>query len=53
MRFYSGVDAHGDVTHHDVALAEIPPDAPANGAVKETWSLMPRRVGLEDPARRP
>jgi len=46
MRFYSGLDAHGDVTHHDVALAEIPPDAPANGAAAETWSLMPRRVGV-------
>ena len=24
MRFYSGLDAHGDVTHHDLALAEVP-----------------------------
>ncbi len=24
MRFYSGLDANGDVTHHDLALAEIP-----------------------------
>jgi catechol 2,3-dioxygenase len=44
MRFYSGVDARGGVTHHDLALAEVPKDAPrdANG----TWSLMPSRVGL-------
>ena len=46
MRFYSGLDAHGDVTHHDVALAEIPADAGDNGASPETWSLMPRRVGV-------
>src|SRR5258706_2864966 len=26
MRFYSGVDPHGDVTHHDLALAEVPAD---------------------------
>ncbi len=25
MRFYSGVDAQGGVTHHDLALAELPP----------------------------
>src|SRR2546430_1633761 len=24
MRFYSGLDAHGGVTHHDLALAEVP-----------------------------
>jgi catechol 2,3-dioxygenase len=46
MRFYSGLDAHGDVTHHDLALAEVPadqaPGAPADGP----WNLMPRRVGL-------
>ena len=24
MRFYSGVDAHGGLTHHDLALAEVP-----------------------------
>jgi len=44
MRFYSGVDAHGDVTHHDLALAEVPADHAAGSA--ETWNLMPRRVGL-------
>ncbi|HEV8617735.1 MAG TPA: VOC family protein [Methylomirabilota bacterium] len=46
MRFYSGVDAAGGVTHHDVALAEIPAGAGGNGASSETWSLMPRRVGI-------
>ena len=44
MRFYSGLDAHGDVTHHDLALAEIP--AGADGAPPETWDLMPRRTGV-------
>ncbi len=42
MRFYSGVDADGGVTHHDLALAEAPPQ---NGAA-ESWSMQPRRVGL-------
>jgi catechol 2,3-dioxygenase len=44
MRFYSGVDAHGDVTHHDLALAEVPADAPPDE--RTTWSLMPARVGI-------
>jgi catechol 2,3-dioxygenase len=44
MRFYSGLDAHGDVTHHDLALAEVP--AAADGAPPETWDLMPRRPGI-------
>ena len=44
MRFYSGVDARGDVTHHDLALAEIP--AGAADAPPETWDLMPRRTGI-------
>ncbi len=44
MRFYSGLDAHGDVTHHDLALAELP--AAADGAPAETWDLMPRRPGI-------
>src|SRR5262249_45690570 len=39
MRFYSGVDAEGRVTHHDVALAEI---APADGTgAPAPWSLSP------------
>jgi len=44
MRFYSGLDAHGGVTHHDLALAEAPP---ADGdATREPWDLLPSRVGL-------
>jgi len=45
MRFYSGVDAHGDVTHHDIALAEVSRDVGPNGD-REEWSMQPRRVGL-------
>jgi catechol 2,3-dioxygenase len=45
MRFYSGLDANGDVTHHDLALAEVPKDRAPAGA-PETWDLMPRGVGL-------
>ena len=44
MRFYSGVDAHGDVSHHDLALAEVPADAPKDE--QGTWNLMPGRVGI-------
>jgi catechol 2,3-dioxygenase len=44
MRFYSGVDAHGDVTHHDLALAEVPESQA--GEARETWDLFPRQVGL-------
>src|SRR5919108_2628280 len=44
MRFYSGVDAHGDVTHHDLALCEVPADAPMEE--RGTWSLMPARIGI-------
>jgi catechol 2,3-dioxygenase len=44
MRFYSGVSDHGDLSHHDVALAEVP--ASNGGGDPETWSLQPRRVGL-------
>ncbi len=47
MRFYSGVADNGDVTHHDLALAEVPrKDAAAAEATPETWSLMGPRVGL-------
>jgi catechol 2,3-dioxygenase len=45
MRFYSGLDARGDVTHHDLALAEAPADN-GGGAGPETWDLLPTRVGL-------
>jgi catechol 2,3-dioxygenase len=44
MRFYSGLDAKGDVTHHDLALAEVPPSN--NGGAPEEWNLMSGRVGL-------
>jgi catechol 2,3-dioxygenase len=44
MRFYSGVDAQGDLTHHDLALAEAP--AGSSDGPPEEWSLMPRRPGL-------
>ena len=45
MRFYSGVSESGDVTHHDLALAEVPAGA-ETPAERETWSLMRREVGL-------
>lgn len=45
MRFYSGVDAQGEVTHHDLALAEVPAGGEWPGA-GESWSLFPKRVGL-------
>jgi catechol-2,3-dioxygenase len=45
MRFYSGLDAQGDVTHHDLALAEVPGGG-ETPAERETWSLMRREVGL-------
>ena len=45
MRFYSGVDEKGDVNHHDIALAEIPPEDGPNGG-PEPWSLYPRQPGL-------
>jgi catechol 2,3-dioxygenase len=43
MRFYSGVDAKGDLTHHDLALAEVPQTV--DGA-PDQWNLMPGKVGL-------
>lgn len=46
MRFYSGLDAQGDVTHHDLALAEVPSTEGADGSDGQPWSLQPRRVGL-------
>jgi catechol 2,3-dioxygenase len=44
MRFYSGLSARGDVTHHDLALAEVPAGSDTDDG--KTWSLMPGRVGL-------
>jgi catechol 2,3-dioxygenase len=47
MRFYSGVDARGDVTHHDLALAEVPRTTDGAGdGTSERWDLMPHRIGL-------
>lgn len=43
MQFYSGVDAHGDLTHHDLALAEV---AAATDVPDEPWSMQGKRVGL-------
>ncbi len=44
MRFYSGVDEHGDVNHHDLALAELPKQEATGGP--EDWSLFPKRPGI-------
>jgi catechol 2,3-dioxygenase-like lactoylglutathione lyase family enzyme len=44
MRFYSGVDAKGDVTHHDIALCEAPkgtPDGP-----RPAWSLLRPEINM-------
>jgi catechol 2,3-dioxygenase len=46
MRFYSGVDPQGGVTHHDLALAEVPKTPENGGAAHDEWKLMPRRAGL-------
>ncbi len=44
MRFYSGIDESGELSHHDIALCEVAGgDA---GKDDETWSLAPRRVGI-------
>ena len=45
MRFYSGLDPEGKLSHHDLALAEVPQggDTPA---AREAWSLMRREIGL-------
>jgi len=43
MRFYSGLDEQGDVSHHDIALCEVQAKDESD---PEKWSLQPRRVGL-------
>jgi catechol 2,3-dioxygenase len=44
MRFYSGVNADGELSHHDLALAEAQPE---NGAGEpKAWNLQPRQIGL-------
>jgi catechol 2,3-dioxygenase len=45
MRFYSGIGPQGEVTHHDLALAELPADV-SSGGDPAPWDLMPSRVGL-------
>ena len=47
MRFYSGVSESGDVTHHDLALAEAPKREGAAEGEAETWSLMRGRGGAQ------
>jgi catechol 2,3-dioxygenase len=44
MRFYSGLH-DGDVTHHDLALMELPSDE-LPGTTPEPWTLVPRKLGL-------
>jgi len=46
MRFYSGVSESGDVTHHDLALAEAPKREGETDGEAETWSLTRGGVGL-------
>jgi catechol 2,3-dioxygenase-like lactoylglutathione lyase family enzyme len=45
MRFYSGVNEHGDVNHHDLALCEVL-EAPASDPDAPPWGLQPRHLGL-------
>ena len=45
MRFYSGVNSHGDVSHHDLALAEVSAAEPGPGEGRP-WNLLPSRTGL-------
>ena len=44
MRFYSGI-RDGQVTHHDLALMELPAEAAPSGD-PAAWSLTPSRVGV-------
>jgi catechol 2,3-dioxygenase len=46
MRFYSGVNAAGNVTHHDLALAEVLREGDADGDGGRAWEMLPKRVGL-------
>ncbi len=39
MRFYSGVADNGDLSHHDLALAEAPRREGGGEVEPETWSL--------------
>jgi catechol 2,3-dioxygenase len=44
MRFYSGVDADGHVSHHDLALCEVVPGA--DQGTPEEWSMTATRPGI-------
>jgi catechol 2,3-dioxygenase len=46
MRFYSGLDSHGGVTHHDLALAEVPQADGGSATAREPWALLPKGPGL-------
>jgi catechol 2,3-dioxygenase len=46
MRFYSGLDAQGRVTHHDLALVEVEIAADGGGPAEPAWRLSPVRAGL-------
>jgi catechol 2,3-dioxygenase len=43
MRFYSGVRENGDVSHHDLALAQIPDGAQHT---PRAWSMTPSGIGI-------
>jgi catechol 2,3-dioxygenase len=44
MKFYSGVDEKGDVSHHHLALAELPEGTKAEDPA--AWSMIPARIGM-------
>lgn len=44
MRFYSGVHDGSRLSHHDLALMEVP--AEASGSTPDSWSLAATRVGV-------
>jgi catechol 2,3-dioxygenase-like lactoylglutathione lyase family enzyme len=46
MRFYSGLDPDGRVSHHDLALCEVPKGTEASNGDRPEWSLVPRGVGF-------
>src|SRR3989442_7978051 len=46
MRFSRCLGAQGEVTHRDLALAEVPQADGSAGAHREPWDMQPRRVGL-------
>jgi len=43
MRFYSGVRESGEVSHHDLALAQIPD---GEALKPEPWSMTPRGINV-------